>query len=89
MSPELCTGLPVDQRSDLYSLGVIFFEMLIGHRLFDAESPAGLIYQHVHGPIPQLPAKLSGYQPIINRLLSKKPADRFQSARELFAYIAI
>jgi tRNA A-37 threonylcarbamoyl transferase component Bud32/CheY-like chemotaxis protein len=89
MSPEQCMGLPVDQRSDLYSLGVIFVEMLIAQRVFDAESPAGLIYQHVHGPVPQLPAKLAGYQPIVNRLLAKKPADRFQSARELFAHIAI
>lgn len=89
MSPEQCTGFAVDQRSDLYSLGVIFVEMLIGQRVFDAESPAGLIYQHVHGAIPQLPAKLSGYQPIVNRLLAKKPEDRFQTARELFAYIAI
>lgn len=89
MSPEQCMGLPVDHRSDLYSLGVIFVEMLTGQRMFDAENAAGLIYQHVHGPTPRLPGRLAGYQPIIDRLLAKKPDDRFQSARELFAHIAI
>jgi FixJ family two-component response regulator len=89
MSPEQFLGQTVDPRSDLYSLGVIFVEMLTGQRVFDAENAAGLIYQHVHGPIPQLPGKLAGYQPIVDRLLAKKPGDRFQSARELFAYIAI
>ncbi len=89
MSPEQCMGLPVDARSDLYSLGIIFAEMLVGKRVFEADNPAALIYQHVHGPIPQLPGKLAGYQPIVNKLLAKKPEYRFQSARDLFAYIAI
>lgn len=89
MSPEQCLGRPADHRSDLYSLGVIFYEMLSGRRLYEGEGPAGLVYQHVHGPIPQLPARLAGYQGILDRLLAKAPGERFQSARELFAMIAI
>jgi len=89
MSPEQCLGKPADHRSDLYSLGVIFYEMLSGQKLYDAEGPAGLVYQHVHGPIPRLPARLAGYQGIVDRLLAKTPEERFQSARELFAMIAV
>jgi eukaryotic-like serine/threonine-protein kinase len=89
MSPEQCLGRAADHRSDLYSLGVIFYEMLSGRRLYEGEGPAGLVYQHVHGPIPQLPARLAGYQGILDRLLAKAPRERFQSARELFAMIAI
>ena len=63
--------------------------MISGHKLFGDEGPAGLIFQHVHGPIPLLPAHLAGYQTIIDRLLAKDPGDRFQSARELFATIAV
>ena len=53
------------------------------------EGPAGLVYQHVHGPVPRLPTRLAGYQGILDRLLAKAPEERFQSARELFAMIAI
>ena len=89
MSPEQCIGATADHRSDLYSLGVIFYEMLTGRKLFEGESTAGLLYMHVNGEVPRLPAKLAGYQPIVDRLLEKRPEDRYQSARELFASIAI
>ena len=89
MSPEQCLGHPVDARSDLYSLGAVFFEMLTGHKLFERESSANLLSMHLNGPIPRLPERLAGYQPILDRLLAKRPADRFQSARELFNLIAI
>ncbi len=89
MSPEQCMGQQADHRSDLYSLGVIFYEMLTGRKLFESEGTAGLVYMHVHGDVPRLPPRLAGYQPILDRLLAKQPADRFESARELFATIAI
>ena len=88
MSPEQCLGRPQDPRSDLYSLGVMFYQMLTGERLYDSDNIATIVFSHVHGEIPRLPVNLAGYQPVLDRLLAKNPDHRFQSARELFAYIA-
>jgi len=89
MSPEHFLGQRIDARSDLYSMGAILYEMLAGQRIYESETPANMIEMHVKGPVPRLPERLAGYQPIIDRLLAKKPDDRFQSARELFTSIAI
>jgi serine/threonine-protein kinase PpkA len=89
MSPEQCRGEAVDARTDLYSLGVIFYEMLAGRKIFGTENPVRLAALHMNAPIPKLEERLAGYQPVLDRLLAKKPEERFQSARELFALIAI
>jgi len=89
MSPEQCLGRSVDARSDLYSLGAVFYEMLTGHKLYESENVANLVHAHLHSPVPRLPSHLSGYQPVLDRLLAKEPGQRFQSARELFTLIAI
>jgi len=83
ISPEQALGQKVDPRSDLYSAGVIFYEMLTGRKPFRAESAAALVYQHVHAEIPQLPAAVHHFQPIIDILLAKEPAQRFATADDL------
>ena len=88
MSPEQCLGRELNERSDLYSVGVILYELLTGLRLYDSANLATIAFQHVHAEIPQLQGKLAGYQTVMEKLLAKNPDDRFQSARELFAHIA-
>jgi DNA-binding response OmpR family regulator len=83
MSPEQARGWPVDARSDLYSLGIIFHEMLTGKRPYTASRPEAIIYQQIHSPVPRLPARLSHVQDVLDRLLAKQPVARFRSAVEL------
>jgi serine/threonine protein kinase len=80
ISPEQAEGAPVDQRSDLYSLGVIFYEMLTGQRPFRGNTVIAIIQAHRNEPIPVLPEPLSRFQRLIDGLLAKNPADRFPTA---------
>ena len=83
MSPEQGHGTNVDERSDIYSLGVIFFELLTGNKPYKADSAMGIIYKHAQAPIPLLPPRLSQYQALINMMLAKLPEDRLQAAAEI------
>ena len=80
MSPEQGHGEPVDERSDLYSLGIILYEMLAGEKPFTDANPMAIIYKHRNQPLPALPATAAHWQPIVATLLAKKPADRYASA---------
>lgn len=83
MSPEQGSGMPFDHRSDLYSLGIMIFQMLTNERPYTAKSVAQLISMHLNAPIPKLPVNLAKYQPLIDGLLAKEPDERFQSAEDV------
>jgi len=87
MSPEQGEGKEVDTRSDIYSLGVVFYELLTGLPPFQSENPAALIYQHIHNdPAPPTDANSDipeEVEAIALKCLAKKPQDRYQSAEEL------
>ncbi len=83
MSPEQGQGLAIDGRSDLYSAGVIFFEMLTGQQPYTAESATQVIYKHIHDEIPLLPKRIRAYQPIVDALMAKDRNERIGSATEL------
>ena len=88
-SPEQAQGKPVDPRSDLYSLGVVLYEMASGKPPFSADSPVAIAYKHVQEPLPPLHEKVPGvprgYEAVTNKALAKDPDRRYQDAGELRA----
>lgn len=89
MSPEQAKGQPCDGRSDLYSLGVMFYEMLSAKLPFQAEEAVAIAIKHLTAPIPKLPAQHALFQPLINDLLAKNSTERIQSGEELIERIEV
>ena len=89
MSPEQTRGKNADGRSDLYSLGIVFYEMLTGAVPYQGDEAVAIALKHLASPLPKLPTQYRRYQDILNKLLDKEPDKRYQTGRELVVDIEL
>ena len=83
MPPEQARGEDVDSRADLYSIGVLAWEMLNGELPFNAGDALSMAVMHAQDPIPRLPIELRHWQRFIDKAMTKNPANRFRSAQQM------
>lgn len=88
MAPEQSESGPLDGRADIYSLGVILYEMLTGERAYAADSVIDVILMHKKSPVPTLPAGLEQFQELLNLMMAKDRQERFRNADALLHFIA-
>jgi serine/threonine-protein kinase PpkA len=87
ISPEQAECKELDGRADIYSLGIILYEMLTGAKPYEGDSYMETIIAHMCNPVPSLPPALAGYQELVDRMIAKNRNDRFNTAGEMVEYI--
>lgn len=87
MSPEQAQGRELDQRSDIYSLGIMFYELLVGKVPFKGDTDVATLLQHIKDEVPRLPESFAVFQPLIDRCLEKDPADRYERALDFINHL--
>ncbi len=87
ISPEQATSKKLDRRTDIYSLGIVLYEILTGNKPYKGDSHIETIAAHLSEPIPDLPPELIRYHALIKRMIAKSPDDRFTSAAEMVRFV--
>jgi hypothetical protein len=85
MSPEQARSQPLDGRSDIYSLGVLCYELLTGEMPFRGPDTLSVALAHIENPVPRLPTMRRVWQPFIDKAMAKRPEARFQNTEEVLA----
>ena len=83
LSPEQAQGLEVDVRTDIYSSGIILYEMLVGEKPFKGATEVDTIVQQLQKPIPRLPESLTAFQSLVDKMIAKAPDDRLDNMDEV------
>ena len=87
VSPEQASGDKIDGRSDIYSLGCIFYEMITGEKPYKSETVFDVVMQHKNAPVPVLPEDLNKYQTLLDRMMAKNRHERFENADSMIEFM--